>query len=369
MKITIERAVILKVLSHVNRAVERRNTIPILANVLIRASAGKIELKAIDLDIEIAESAPAVTEDGETTVNSSMFFDIVRKLPDGSQVVLESSNDKNTLTIRGGRSRFTLHTIPSSDFPDLNIGDMTHTFDLSSETIQKLFGRTLFAIATEEARYYLNGIYIHTGGKNGSEIIGVATDGHRLAKVTVDGLEGSNGMPGIIVPRKTVTEVLRLSEDVDTVSVRLSSSKIEFTCGGAVLRSKLIDGTFPDYNRVIPAGNNKIAFFDRKDVAAAADRVSTVSSERGRAVKFSLKPGQIELSVNNADAGSAVEDIAVDYDADPIDIGFNSIYIAYILREIVGDRVKVELGDPGSPALFSSEESPDSIYVLMPMRV
>src|SRR5664279_4355975 len=259
MKVTVERAQLLKSLGHVHRVVERRNTIPILGNVLIRAENAKLSLKATDLDLEVTETLAAeVGTAGSTTVPAHMFYDIVRKLPDGSQIVLEADGDRSVMAIRAGRSRFTLQTLPESDFPDLAAGDVPHSFKLAASDMKRLIDRTQFAISTEETRYYLNGIYLHTAGTaKAGTLRAVATDGHRLAQVELPLPEGAAGMPGIIVPRKTVGEVQRLIETGEgEVAIELSAGKIRFSIGDVVLTSKLIDGTFPDYASVIPANND-----------------------------------------------------------------------------------------------------------------
>ncbi|MGZ9074089.1 MAG: DNA polymerase III subunit beta, partial [Rhodoplanes sp.] len=298
MKVTVERSELLRSLSHVHRVVERRSTIPILANVLVRAESGQLAFKATDLDLEILEAIPAdVPAGGVTTVPAHMFYEIVRKLPEGAQVVLEGSGDRAVLVIRAGRSRFTLQTLPESDFPDLAAGDMTHEFTLPAADLKRLIDKTQFAISTEETRYYLNGIYLHTAGEGTKAVLrAVATDGHRLAQVELTAPTGAAGMPGIIIPRKTVGEVHRLVEDIDgEIKVELSATKIRFTIGPVVLTSKLIDGTFPDYARVIPVGNDKQLEVEKRDFEQAVDRVSTVASERGRAVKLSLSGGKLVL--------------------------------------------------------------------------
>src|SRR5262245_53945112 len=267
MKVTVERAELLKSLGHVHRVVERRNTIPILANVLLRAGDSRLSFKATDLDLEVTESIAAdVGPSGATTVPAHMFYEIVRKLPEGAQVQLEAAGDRAVLAIRAGRSRFTLQTLPESDFPDLAAGEMTHTFVLGAGELKRLIDKTQFAISTEETRYYLNGIYLHTAGtSNAPTLRAVATDGHRLAQVALKLPDGAAGMPGIIVPRKTVAEVQRLIEDTTSeVKVGLSQGKIRFTLNDVVLTSKLIDGTFPDYGRVIPMNNDKELVVDKK---------------------------------------------------------------------------------------------------------
>ncbi len=375
MKVTVERAELLKSLSHVHRVVERRNTIPILANVLVRAETAKLAFKATDLDLEVVETIAAeVAPGGVTTVPAHMFYEIVRKLPEGAQVVLEAAGDRAMMSIRAGRSRFSLQTLPDSDFPDLTAGDLTHRFTLAAAGLKRLIDKTQFAISTEETRYYLNGIYLHIAGPGKSPMLrAVATDGHRLAQFELAAPPGTEGMPGIIVPRKTVGEVQRL---IDTgegqgaeVGVELSQSKIRFTLADVVLTSKLIDGTFPDYSRVIPLGNDKLLEVNKRDFEQAVDRVSTVASERGRAVKLALSPGHLVLSVTNPDSGSATEELEVAYDAEPIDIGFNSRYLLEIAAQIDGETAVLKLADPGSPTLIADKDEKAALYVLMPMRV
>jgi DNA polymerase-3 subunit beta len=372
MKVTVERAALLKSLGHVHRVVERRNTIPILANVLIKAERSKLAFKATDLDLEVTENIAAdVGSPGATTVPAHMFYEIVRKLPEGSQVAIEASGDRAVLAIRAGRSRFTLQTLPESDFPDLAAGDMTHRFKLPAADLKRLIDKTQFAISTEETRYYLNGIYLHTAGTNKAPTLrGVATDGHRLAQFELPLPAGAQGTPGIIVPRKTVGEVQRLIEDNEAeIAVELSQGKIRFTLGETVLTSKLIDGTFPDYARVIPVSNDKELIVEKKQFEQAVDRVSTVSSERGRAVKLSLSDGKLTLSVTNPDSGSATEEIEVEYSSEPLDIGFNSRYLLDIAAQLDGEAAVLKLADPGSPTLIQDRDSKGALYVLMPMRV
>jgi DNA polymerase-3 subunit beta len=372
MKVTVERAALLKSLGHVHRVVERRNTIPILSNVLLKGAAGTLRLKATDLDLEVTETLAAdVIEEAATTVPAHVIYDIVRKLPDGAQVSLETASDATQMLIRSGRSRFTLQALPESDFPDLAAGDMPHRFALRAADLKKLIDKTQFAISTEETRYYLNGIYLHTVDVEGQPVLrAVATDGHRLARVDVPAPAGASGMPGVIVPRKAVAEIQKLADGLDEeVTVELSAAKIRLTVGSVVLTSKLIDGTFPDYQRVIPAGNDKRLTVERDVFAAAVDRVSTISSERGRAVKLALGDGTLTLSVTNPDSGSATEELGVDYEAAPLDIGFNARYLLDITAQLDGDTALFKFADPGSPTLVQDREGAAALYVLMPMRV
>jgi DNA polymerase-3 subunit beta len=372
MKVTIERAALLRALGHVHRVVERRTTIPILANVLIDARDGALTLKATDLDLEVTEKAPAdVSDAGATTLPAHTLYDIVRKLPEGAQVSLDGGGETGQLTLRSGRSRFNLQSLPESDFPDVTSGDFSHRFSLSPADLKRLIGKTQFAISSEETRYYLNGIYIHTLDVDGRAMLrAVATDGHRLARLELPAPEGSDGMPGVILPRKAVAEVQRLIEDAQgDVSIELSANKMRFSFGDALLTTKLIDGSFPDYARVIPTGNDKQLTVDRDVFEKAVDRVSTISSERGRAVKLALTEGKLTLSVTNPDQGSAVEEIEADYDGPPLDIGFNARYLLDISQQLDSDTALFKLADPGAPTLIQDRNGANALYVLMPMRV
>ncbi|MGO9430547.1 DNA polymerase III subunit beta, partial [Rhodoblastus sp.] len=316
MKVTLERSALLKSLGHVHRVVERRTTIPILSNVLLSAGGAGLQLKATDLDLEVTETVPAdVGQAGATTLPAHTLYEIVRKLPDGAQVSLETGSDNSQLQLRSGRSRFSLQSLPESDFPDLAAGELSHRFKLPAGDLRRLIDKTQFAISNEETRYYLNGVFMHVSEADGQPVLrAVATDGHRLARLETAAPAGAVGMPGIIVPRKAVAEVQKLIEDPEIeVEVELSAAKIRFTLGAVVLTSKLIDGSFPDYARVIPAHNDKFLTVERRDFADAVDRVSTISSERGRAVKLAVSEGKLVLSVTNPDSGSAIEELEVDY--------------------------------------------------------
>jgi len=372
MRASLERAHLLKPLSHVQRVVERRNTIPILSNVLIRADGAVLTLKATDLDLELVETVEAaVDQPGALTVPAHMLHDIVRKIPEGARISLDTNPDGSTMTLAAGRSRFALQMLPDADYPDITAGEFSHRFEVAARNLRWLIERTQFAISTEETRYYLNGIYFHTVDTDtGRKLRAVATDGHRLALAQIDAPEGADGMPGIIVPRKTVGELQRLMEDPDaTLTFELSDTKIRVTFANAVLTSKLIDGTFPDYDRVIPKNNGRIMQVDRLDFASAVDRVSTVSSERGRAVKLSLSEGALKLSVNNPDSGMAEDELVVDFDSEPLDIGFNSKYLLDITGQLASENATFALNDAGSPTLIHDGDASKTLYVLMPMRV
>ena len=372
MKATIERATLLKCLSHVQSVVERRNTIPILSNVLIEGSPdGAVRLMATDLDLQVVESMAAVSVEvpGAITVSAHLLFDIARKLPDGSQVSLETAD--NRMTVKAGRSRFSLPTLPRDDFPVIVEGDLPTSFEIPARTLAELIDRTRFAISTEETRYYLNGIFFHVSD---DELKAAATDGHRLARFTIPRPDGAEGMPDVIVPRKCVAELRKLLEEaLDTnVEVDLSASKVRFTLGGengVVLTSKLIDGTFPDYTRVIPTGNDKLLRLDPRSFYEGVDRVATIATEKTRAVKIALEPDRVTLSVTSPDNGTAAEELPADYKAAGFEIGFNANYLKDILSQIDGDNVELHLADAGAPTLIRQGDTAQALYVLMPMRV
>lgn len=372
MKATIERATLLKGLSHVQSVVERRNTIPILSNVLIEATAeGTLKLMATDLDLQINESiAAAVDQPGATTVSAHTLFDIARKLPEGSQVQLAASEGR--ISIIAGRARFSLGTLPRDDFPVIAEGELPTQFELPAETLKQIIDKTRFAISTEETRYYLNGIFLHVAdGDSANPVLkAAATDGHRLARVTLPRPEGAESMPDVIVPRKCIAELRKLLDEVDgSVGVSLSPTKIRFDLGQAILTSKLIDGTFPDYSRVIPTGNDKILKIDPKSFMEGVDRVSTIATEKTRAVKMALDRDKITLSVTSPENGTAAEEVPGDYVALPFEIGFNSRYLMDILAQIDGDMVEVHLADAAAPTLIRENDKSPALYVLMPMRV
>jgi len=375
MKATIERANLLRCLSHVQSVVERRNTIPILSNVLIEASSdGLVKITATDLDLQVVESlaANSVEGAGAITVSAHLLFDIARKLADGAQVSLETAD--NRMVVKANRSRFQLPTLPRDDFPVIVEGDLPTTFEVPAATLAELIDRTRFAISTEETRYYLNGIFLHVSDEDGGVLKAAATDGHRLARFTITRPAGAEGMPDVIVPRKCVAELRKLlEENLDSnVVVDLSPSKIRFTLGGeggVVLTSKLIDGTFPDYSRVIPTGNDKLLKLDPKSFFAGVDRVATIATEKTRAVKMALEADKVTISVTSPDNGNASEELAADYSSEAMEIGFNAGYLKDILAQIDSDTVELHLADAGAPTLIRKDEKSPALYVLMPMRV
>src|SRR6266852_2108152 len=372
MKLTIERAALLKALGHVQSVVERRTTIPILSNVLLHAEAGRLALSATDMDLEIVERVAArVERDGRTTAPAHTLYDIVRKLREGAQVELEAPGGRNEMTLRSGRSTFTLACLAPEDYPVMSAGELPHNFALSAAELRSLIDRTRFAISTEETRYYFNGIFLHATKNNEVPVVrAVATDGHRIARMEMVLPEGAAGMPGVIVPRKTVLELRKLVEESEEeVQIGLSETKIRFVIGEAALTSKLIDGTFPDYDRVIPSNNDKILDVDCKSFAEAVDRVSTISTEKSRAVKRAIENGSLVVSATSPENGTAVEELEVRYLASPLEIGFNSRYLLDITEQIGGEGAQFVMSDAGSPTIVRDSADASALYVLMPMRV
>jgi DNA polymerase-3 subunit beta len=284
---------------------------------------------------------------------------------------MTTAADGGHITLAAGRSRFSLACLPVEDFPAMTGGDFSHAFKLAAADLRTLIDRTRFAISTEETRYYLNGIYLHAAKSDGVAVLrAVATDGHRLARVELPLPDGAAGMPGVIVPRKTVGELRKLIEESDAdVAISLSDAKIRFAFDNAVLTSKLIDGTFPDYERVIPSGNDKTLEINRKDMFDAVDRVSAISSEKSRSIKMACEKGMVTLSASSPEAGSATEEVEASYAAGALEIGFNSRYLLDILQQIEGDAARFAMADAASPTVIRDVADGSAVYVLMPMRV
>ncbi|TDL81540.1 DNA polymerase III subunit beta [Palleronia sediminis] len=372
MKISIERSALLRAVARAQSVVERRNTIPILANVLIEAEGDTVSFRATDLDIEVVDRAPAQVERaGASTVNAVTLHEIVRKLPDGALVRLVDDGASGRLSVEAGRSHFALATLPRQDFPVMASSEYSTNFAAPAPVLRRLFDKAKFAISTEETRYYLNGVYMHVAdGETGPVLRCVATDGHRLARIDADLPDGAANMAGVIVPRKAVNELRKLLDDDETeIAVSVSETKVRFATPGIVLTSKVIDGTFPDYTRVIPTGNTKRLEVDAGDFARAVDRVATVSSERSRAVKLQLEEDRLVLSVNAPDAGNAEEELVVGYADEPLSIGFNAKYLLEIAGQVDRENAVFLFNSSGDPTLMREGDDASAVYVVMPMRV
>jgi len=372
MKVSIERSALLKAMSQAQSVVERRNTIPILANVLIEAEGGEISFRATDLDIEVVYKVVGMVERaGATTVGAHTLHEIVRKLPDGAMVELTDDVTSNRLDVVAGRSSFSLATLPREDFPIMANSEYACNFSAKSEILRRLFDKSKFAISTEETRYYLNGVYMHSSdGANGKVLRCVATDGHRLARIDTELPDGAETLPGVIVPRKTVGELRKLlDEDEIKIAVSVSETKIRFATPEMILTSKVIDGSFPDYTRVIPQGNTRRLEVDAAEFAQAVDRVSTVSSERSRAVKLTLEDDRLVLSVNAPDSGAAEEELVVAYADERLEIGFNAKYLLEIAGQVDRENAVFMFNSSGDPTLMREGNDESAVYVVMPMRV
>ncbi|MCQ8278939.1 DNA polymerase III subunit beta [Acetobacteraceae bacterium KSS8] len=374
MKFKADRTTLLKALAHIQSVAEKRNTIPILANVLIQAQGARLTLTATDMEIAIVEEVTAsVTRDGATTAPASVLFEIVRKLGGDTEIELDQSGGDAPLALRAGRYATSLNVLAVDDFPSMTAGQLPHRFHIDAGVLRGLIDRSRFAISTEETRYYLNGIYLHVAkGDTGEMLRAVATDGHRLARVETELPAGASGMPGVIVPRKTVAEIRKLLDEApEKVEVALSETRIQFTVGTVMLTSKLIDGTFPEYERVIPRDNDKILRVGKRDFADAVARVSAISQERSRPVKLSLEKHLLTLSAASPDQGTAKEELddgTVSYEAGPIEIGFQARYLNDITDQIEKD-VEFAFSDSSAPTVVRDVDSPSALYVLMPMRV
>lgn len=375
MKITLERAPFLAALGRAQKVVERRNTIPILANLRLKAEGSRLIITATDLDIEITEAVDAeVSAAGETTAPAHTLYDIARKVAEGAQIQMETSGDRGTLTVRAGRSRFSLQTLPANEFPDFTAGTAGVPLAIPGKMLAEAMARVEFAISTEETRYYLNGIYIHRAEVSVGEhrLTLVATDGHRLSLMRLP-LDAPDDLPGVILPRKAVDIVRRMAEEAgdDDLKLEVSASKLAASAGDLRVVTKLIDGTFPDYGRVIPLGNSRMAKVKAEDLGAAVERVATLAHDRSRAVKFTFG-GESEglvLEATNPEAGTARDEIDCAWEGEEMSIGFNGTYVAGLLKAVAAAEIEIALADPGSPSLWRRPGSTDALCVLMPMRV
>jgi len=380
MKITIDKNILQKSLSHIQGVVERRNSVPILSNLKITIDENipnKVNITATDMDIAISEDLEAIIDgSGSITVPAHKLHDIVRKLPDGCDVIV-SYNESSTgqkLTVKAQKSNFTLPVLPSSDYPEIDIQNVSHKFTLARKDLVKLLDKARFAISTEETRYYLNGIYLHhaVANENRKVLRAVATDGHRLASIQTDLPEGAAEMPAIIIPRKTVMEIRKILEEEQNdleINIEISESKIKVSFQDITLISKLIDGSFPDYQRVIPQNNNKVLTTDLKPLNQAIDRVATITSDKSKSIKFQIDADKITISANDVDNGFAKEELDTEYKDSSVEAGFNSKYLLEMTSVIDGNQVRMHFADSSSPALVEDVEDQDSLYVIMPMRV
>ena len=371
MKFLIEKKTIFKSLTHLQSIVDKRNVLPILSNILIEAKNNELILSSTDMDISIKESINCdVIEEGATTINAQLIYDIIKKLHDESKIEI-ISNDGKILSLRSGVSKFSLACLPKEEFPLIESKIEGHKIVTKAENIFNLIDKTKFAISNEETRYFLNGLYFSINNEDGESMLNfVGTDGHRLAKFSIANSSKSNDVNGVIIPKKTINELYKLlSENSADIKIEINTNKIIFYIGKLIFISKLIDGTFPDYKRVIPTNNNEILTVNRSNLLSAVDRVSTIVNEKSPVIKFKLFKDLINLSTFNNDNSSATEDIEAKFDGKEIEIRVNSKYIMDMLDNLKEDEIQISFLDNSSPIIAQEKSNPDLIYVLMPMRV
>jgi len=358
---------VLTALQAVAGIVERRHTLPILANVLMRKTAGRIEFTTSDLEIQVRTSAELGGDAGSlsTTVGARKLIDILRSLPADQTVTL--SSNQNKLTLQGGKSRFTLQTMPADDFPLVNeVVDFGPAVAVPQKTLKSLINQVHFAMAVHDIRYYLNGILFIAEGR---ALTLVATDGHRLALAQAT-LEADVAKQDVILPRKTVLELQRLLKDEDTpIEMRFAANQAKFIFSSMEFVTKLVEGKFPDYNRVIPKTLKNAITLGRAPLLASLQRAAILTSEKFKAVRVNVEPGTLRLSASNAEQEEAKEEIEIDYGGDAIEIGFNVPYLIDALANSSAEMVKLELQDGSSSALFTLPDQPGFKYVVMPLRI
>ncbi|MDI9409036.1 MAG: DNA polymerase III subunit beta [Candidatus Pacebacteria bacterium] len=391
MKITIEQSVLLKGIAHVQGIVEVKSTFPVLANILIQTKGSDLQLSTTDFTIDAVELIPCTTvsDKGSLTVNAHTLYGIVKKLADGTQVEIHKADDSDLVSIRAGRSVFKLPTIDSADFPEIRSEvALPNQFDLTISELKTIIDHTKFAMSTDDTRYYLNGLYIHVKDykhenpeSNEAPILrAVSTDGHRLARVELPLPEGAAnihppGESGFIIPRKTILELRKLIDEdmgkdsLPIVKVSISNEFIRFSYGNVVITSKLVDGKFPDYERVIPTTNDKRLEVDCASFRLAVERVSTLSTELSKVVRLSLKDRTLTVNVSSSENGSGLDEIEADYNGEPMEVGFNWKYLLDVTDQIQGGIALFKLADSNGPAVISDISDQSAIYVLMPMRV
>jgi len=375
MDFKVNSSDLLKAISHIHGVVEIRHTLPILSNMIITVKDGSLKLCSTNLDIYCSDQVSAeVVSQGEISVSASTFYEIVKRLPNGSDLHATLDEVSSSLILKCGRSKFNLTTMKTDDFPMIADSDLDTKFVLSATELIRMIDKTKFAISNEETRYYLNGIFFHKAQKNSIEILrAVATDGHRLAQYDIPLPQGAEDMTGLIIPKKTILELRRVLDDANgDINISLNDNKIKFSFNELTIISKVIDGTFPDYTKVIPKNNNKVFATNSNELKSAIDRVSAVSiSEeiKSKAIKLLIESNKLLLSVESLSRGSANEEVDINYNEERVEIGFNSRYLVDICNEIDGDEVIVHILDSISPAIILDKSDENLFFVLMPMRI
>jgi DNA polymerase-3 subunit beta len=366
MRFTLQREAFLKPLAQVVNVVERRQTLPVLANFLVQVNKGQLSLTGTDLEVEmVSRIAVEDAEDGETTIPARKLFEIIRALPDGSRITVSQSGDK--ITVQAGRSRFTLATLPANDFPSVDEVEATERVAIGEATLKELIERTAFAMAQQDVRYYLNGLLFDL---RGDALRTVATDGHRLALCETDLAKPSGSKRQIIVPRKGVTELQRLLESGDReIELEVGRSHVRVKRDDVTFTSKLIDGRFPDYEAVIPIGADREVKVDREALRASLQRAAILSNEKYRGIRVEVSPGNLKISAHNPEQEEAQEEIEADTTVSDLAIGFNVNYLLDALSALRDEEVIIQLRDSNSSALVRESSSEKSRHVVMPLRL
>ena len=371
MEFTVDRDIFLKTLSHANGIIEKKSTLPILSNVLIEAKNSKIKITATDLDIIYFEeiSAEEIKAEGTTTTSSSILYDVLRKLQTGSKVEFSLINS-NKLKLISGNSKFNLLCLPPDNFPLSDENIEQKGFEISSNKLLKLLNKTKISISNDETRHYLNGIYLHkTRLENKSFLCGVATDSHRLSSSSLE-IDSSTNIESVILPKKTIFQLISLLEqDSSVIKISINKSKIKFEMSNYVLISKVIDGRFPDYNKVIPKSNDKTLKIKLNDFKNSIERVTTVSSDRSEGLKMNITKDAVQLSVNSPNSGDGTENVKAEFNSGDLNISFNSRYLIDIASQIENESISLNLKDAGSPVLIKDFSDKNSFYVVMPMKI
>ena len=375
MDFKVNSSDLLKALSHIHGIVEVRHTLPILSNIIIAAKDNNLTLSSTNLDIFCSDKLNAeVLSSGEISVSAVTFYEIIKRLPNGSEIQATFDDESSSLILKCGRSKFNLTTMQTEDFPTISDSDLTTKFILSASELIRMIDKTKFAISNEETRYYLNGIFLHKTQKNSIDILrAVATDGHRLAQYDIPLPQGAEEMTGLIIPKKTILELRRILDDASgDINIQLNENKIKFSFSELNIISKVIDGTFPDYTKVIPQNNDKTFTTNNAELKSAVDRVSAVAineETKSKAIKLSIESNKLLLSVDSSSKGSANEEIDLDYNKERVEIGFNSRYLVDICNEIDGEEISINLLDSISPAIILDKSDENLFFVLMPMRI
>jgi len=369
LHLVVERTSFLKALAHCQGVVERRNTVPILAHVLLEAQGNTLKITATDLEIAFVETLPAhINAHGSTTVSATLLFDVVRKLPEGAEIELKTTDDGASLNLRSSRSNYSFACLPAIDFPLITTENLPCTFQLHAGELSRLIDKTRFSMSTEETRYYLNGICFHATPDG--FLRAITTDGLRLAQAQIELPPEASTMPQVIISRKTIHEIRKLIDEIaEEVTISLSENQVRFVVGSSILISRLIEGKFPDYEKVIPFGNDKVLEVDAKVFADAVDRISIMSTDKLRPVKMRVEGTTMTISAHSNDTGSAIEELEVQYNGAPVDFGFNARYILDVTQQISNQLLQFLIGDETQAIIAKDATDPSALYVLMPMRV